>query len=601
MERRLQPHRRLLKILIGSNLYDSPDACIRELVQNAWDAVQLRKKIGDGRGGRIEIRFSSKEGWFEVVDDGIGMDMNMVENGFLQAGQDKLAILNEDLRTNQIGYFGIGILSIFLIADEIEVITKHSHPNSEVIQFRLPGIDEEVVFLDGATASIGTRIRVHPRKESTFKVSAVPEAIRKYARHVRGITITSVDDGTETSLEDIWSTDNLEHVELPSTSELIAGRVAIHPALRSPTGALSSEITVCNAGFLVEENAHDLLPVPALGLVGEIDLTPGVLTMGLSRERIQRDVRWDELGKLLQAYCVDFAIRELESGDLQATKDLDTEEIRRNLLLWYHYLPETEPFSRLYNIVEARVFKSVPFGVADRTRSSLSDLLEKTKTEKLFFRQIGEKSEKIERIEDEGLPIRVHQEVRDSIRVGALRANGFDVVELQSFQVSVRSGNGVQGHRIEERELVGKCLQSRGVELKNITEASESEIDLKSIERLPVLNDALSISSELRFASVPDSTRRVITDSMGAKYINLRNSDIQKILSAIPRAISNPLRRKLLETYLMIENFQLRQARVVLTELLLTDDLLPMASAETASFTQERVEALVGDLLRELT
>ena len=57
-------------------------------------------------------------------------------------------------------------------------------------------------------------------------------------------------------------------------------------------------------------------------------------------------------------------------------------------------------------------------------------------------------------------------------------------------------------------------------------------MDLTSIERLPLLKDALSIGDGLRFASVPDSERRVITDSTGIKYINLRNEDIREILGS---------------------------------------------------------------------
>ena len=70
MPKRFEPNRRLLHLLIGSNLYGSPDACIRELIQNAWDAIQWRHSYGDGAGGRIDVRFSAIEGWFEVLDDG---------------------------------------------------------------------------------------------------------------------------------------------------------------------------------------------------------------------------------------------------------------------------------------------------------------------------------------------------------------------------------------------------------------------------------------------------------------------------------------------------------------------------------------------------
>ena len=125
-------------------------------------------------------------------------------------------------------------------------------------------------------------------------------------------------------------------------------------------------------------------------------------------------------------------------------------------------------------------------------------------------------------------------------------------------------------------------------------------MDLKSIERLPILNDALSIGEGLRFAHIPDSTRRVIVDSTGVKYVNLRNEDVQEILNAIPEAISNPLRIRLLEAYLQLEIFQFHSARRILKELLLTGELAALANAETAPFTKRHMESLVKALRAEL-
>ena len=68
MATRFEPNRRLLHILVGSNLYDSPNAAIRELIQNAWDAIQWRQQHGDGEGSYIRIRYSVKQRWFEVGD-----------------------------------------------------------------------------------------------------------------------------------------------------------------------------------------------------------------------------------------------------------------------------------------------------------------------------------------------------------------------------------------------------------------------------------------------------------------------------------------------------------------------------------------------------
>ena len=212
MPKRFEPNRRLLRILVGSNLYGSPDACIRELIQNSWDAIQLRKQTGDGKGGTIQLRYSEKDHWFEVIDDGIGMDLNIIENSFLEIGQDKIDVLNRGTRETQIGYFGIGILSIFLVADKFQVGTRSLEQDAEGIRFEIGGLDEVMELIDEPYEEIGTCIRVFLRSDGSFSIGSIPKYLSNYARHVEGITIISVDDETHSQLVQRWVTDGLENV-----------------------------------------------------------------------------------------------------------------------------------------------------------------------------------------------------------------------------------------------------------------------------------------------------------------------------------------------------------------------------------------------------
>ena len=602
MPKRFEPNRRLLRILVGSNLYGSPDACIRELIQNSWDAIQLRKQTGDGKGGTIQLRYSEKDHWFEVIDDGIGMDLNIIENSFLEIGQDKIDVLNRGTRETQIGYFGIGILSIFLVADKFQVGTRSLEQDAEGIRFEIGGLDEVMELIDEPYEEIGTCIRVFLRSDGSFSIGSIPKYLSNYARHVEGITIISVDDETHSQLVQRWVTDGLENVrDGDAIPGVVSSRFSFSPALRAHVGTLASEITICNAGFLAETAAHDLLPLSTIGLLGEIDIAPNTLTMGMSRERIQRDEFWTELGMKLQELFTRYALEELSEGSLREGTTIDLQELKRNILLWYKHLPETEPFTVLHSTIEERIFSTIPFPVVGRSAMALARLLETERNaDKLYFRDISRSTQLTEHIDDEGLPIRVFQEIRDSIRVGALRARGFDVIELGTIPVNIQNGTSVQTHQIQEQELLHKCIASRGGSLVNIIDATESDMDLRSIEKLPILNDALSIGSGYRFVSVPDSTRRVIADSTGVKYINLRNADVQEILEVIPGAISNPLRSRLLDAYLQLETFQFHAARGILRELLMNKELVSLASAETAPFTKSHMESLIKSLQSEL-
>ena len=198
------------------------------------------------------------------------------------------------------------------------------------------------------------------------------------------------------------------------------------------------------------------------------------------------------------------------------------------------------------------------------------------------------------------MPFRISEEIRDSVRIGALRAKGYEVIELDRLQVNVRRNGTVRTQHIDEYPLVLKCLQKRGILLVDISNATEADMDLRSIERLPVLKVALLIAGGLRFASIPDSKRRIVTDHSGIKYINLRNPHVQKLLRIIPTATSNPLKSKILEAYLKIEDFKFADAREIMIKLLENKDLESLAAGNVAPLSEEYVQEFVQQLLAEL-
>ena len=603
MATRFEPNRRLLHILVGSNLYDSPNAAIRELIQNAWDAIQWRQQHGDGEGSSIQIRYSIEQRWFEVVDDGYGMDEETIRNSFLAIGEDKLKVLGTDSRENQIGYFGIGVLSIFLVSNRIEITTRRVGSSSHAIYFKITGLDDPIEFEQSTEDRYGTKIRVYISTDGNFNTEDIPTIVQNYARHVSGVVVHNVDTGTSRPVADTWKLADGDVVGTTSDFHGIrSGQFAFSSALTEHSGTLSTDITICNAGFLVEENVYDLLPTHTLGLIGEIDLAPHSLTMGMSRERIQRDELWLALGRSLQERAISLALGELTEGVFSRRGNaLDNPKTKRALLLWYHFFSSEPSLSELYDEIDKRIFETVPFSLPERADSSLTRIVGAgTEGAKLFFRQVYQPQERTQNIDDEGMPIRVSEEIRDSIRIGALRARGFEVIELDRQQVNIRRRGTVRTQQLEEYPLVQKCLQRRRIQLVDIAHATESDMDLRSIERLPILKDALNIGGGLRFAHIPDSKRRIVTDRSGVKYINLNHPNVQKLLEIIPQATSNPLKSKILDAYLKLEDYKLRDTRIALIDLLETSDLEVLASANVAPLSEKYIRTFVEELLSEM-
>ncbi|MGI5422175.1 HD domain-containing protein [Actinomadura luteofluorescens] len=140
---------KIRELLMGRQLYGDPSLAIRELYQNALDACRYRRarrRYRELRGlqlapwdGRITFRQgtdSSGRGYIECRDNGIGMTVEALKNTFANAGerfvyrqdfryeQARWQELDSSLRLIPNSQFGIGVFSYFMIAEEIEIITR---------------------------------------------------------------------------------------------------------------------------------------------------------------------------------------------------------------------------------------------------------------------------------------------------------------------------------------------------------------------------------------------------------------------------------------------------------------------------------------------
>lgn len=150
---------RVLELLVGDNLYQDPGVFVRELVQNAIDAVRTRREMDPHLPAKwkpqINIRsWMDEEGyhWFRIEDNGTGMNRDIVEKYFLKVGRSYYAsdeFLRDKYRNEvEPGYqpisrFGIGILSCFMGDREnsrVEVSTLHYEPGSDPLRMSLPGL-----------------------------------------------------------------------------------------------------------------------------------------------------------------------------------------------------------------------------------------------------------------------------------------------------------------------------------------------------------------------------------------------------------------------------------------------------------------------------
>lgn len=158
----------VMGLLMGEALYGSPDFCLRELVQNALDAVHLRDvywqwhmknnalpraerlrevpKVETTEGQRlgVEVSWGFDSGrdlhYLEVRDNGVGMSSETFKKYLTQVGQSfysspkfrehSFEMLDvHKLLCTPISQFGIGFLAVFMMTDHVEILTRTHEPD----------------------------------------------------------------------------------------------------------------------------------------------------------------------------------------------------------------------------------------------------------------------------------------------------------------------------------------------------------------------------------------------------------------------------------------------------------------------------------------
>ena len=182
---------KMLEMLSGIELYGETLTSVRELLQNAFDAVceqiayeRLRSQYPTDaeaivRIHRVELRLEPRgeDVWLVCTDTGVGMNKRIICNHLLISGQPRRHdIISLERKCHKAGFnlgrtgkFGIGVLSYFMIADRLVVSTRRSlepkdgDPNGWKFDTRGVGSFGELRRDDNVIK--GSRVELRLRKE----------------------------------------------------------------------------------------------------------------------------------------------------------------------------------------------------------------------------------------------------------------------------------------------------------------------------------------------------------------------------------------------------------------------------------------------------
>ena len=121
---------RILNLLTGHTLYNDTNVVVRELVQNAIDAVRLQATQDSSLSlsGKVIVHWDPDDRSLTVEDNGTGMTSEIIKENFLKVGTSRYQqkkFLKEFPEFSSISRFGIGVLSAFMVADDVRVFSVH--------------------------------------------------------------------------------------------------------------------------------------------------------------------------------------------------------------------------------------------------------------------------------------------------------------------------------------------------------------------------------------------------------------------------------------------------------------------------------------------
>ncbi len=342
--------------LLSEHLYSDPKVVLREMIQNAHDSCQ-RRALEDPAATtyvpRIDIRTVPKKKLLVIQDNGSGLTPEEIHGYLATIGRSYTAELQQRLEfgghseaLELIGQFGLGLLSAFVAADRLVMVTRHFRPGSSAWRWSSEG-GGTYTLAPTERSEPGSTFYLHLKLAGEFLLNedVVRGAIRTYADFLRTpvylnddscpINVVSapwhyqgsVSDykryivkrfGVHEPLAIVPLHDHVEEVMLPNgaTDEIV---IPLRGVLFVPMGSIVSvneygDVAVYVRRMYITDDERDLLPRWAKFVRGVVECP--LLRPTASREQVQRDETFFCVQKIVEEQLLTYLKRlpEYEPG-----------------------------------------------------------------------------------------------------------------------------------------------------------------------------------------------------------------------------------------------------------------------------------------------
>jgi molecular chaperone HtpG len=205
---------RLLDLMINS-IYTNKDIFLRELISNASDACDKLYFASledesiqiDRTNLRIEVSVDKEARTITIKDNGIGMDLNEMEENLGTIAKSGSLAFKQALEkgvsdVDIIGQFGVGFYSAFMVSDKVSVVSRKINASSAYL-FESSGVDG--YFVDEADKDdVGTIITCHIKENADeedfdhfLETFSIKSLVKQYSDYIRYPIMMKKEDSDE--------------------------------------------------------------------------------------------------------------------------------------------------------------------------------------------------------------------------------------------------------------------------------------------------------------------------------------------------------------------------------------------------------------------
>ena len=187
----------LLKLMTHS-LYSNKEIFMRELVSNASDALDKFNYLSltdekfkeEAWSGKIFIKLDKEDNSLTIGDNGIGMNEQDLMDHLGTIAKSGTKAFMENLTgdakkdSNLIGQFGVGFYSVFMVADNVDVISKKAG-EEQAYKFSTDGTGEyEIKPVTKESHGTVIYIKLKEDEKEFLDPWRVKEVVKKYSNHI---------------------------------------------------------------------------------------------------------------------------------------------------------------------------------------------------------------------------------------------------------------------------------------------------------------------------------------------------------------------------------------------------------------------------------